>query len=61
MTVGNIVVIKGLNLMGEVLEIDDYDMATLSLYVKMVLILRWLYRIWRLQGRYSLIGRVVRV
>ena len=31
MTVGNIVVIKGLNLMGEVLEIDDYDMATLSL------------------------------
>ena len=31
MTVGSIVVIKGLNLMGEVLEIDDYDMATLSL------------------------------
>ena len=31
MRVGNIVVIKGLNLMGEVLEIDDLDMATLSL------------------------------
>lgn len=31
MRVGNIVVVKGLNLMGEVLEIDDCDMATLSL------------------------------
>ena len=31
MRVGNIVVVKGLNLMGEVLEIDDLDMATLSL------------------------------
>lgn len=61
MGVGNIVVVKGLNLMGEVLEIDDCDMATLSLYVKVILILRWLYRIWRLRGQYSLTGRVVRV
>lgn len=60
MRVGNIVVIKGLNLMGEVLEIDDLDMATLSLYVKTILILRWQYRIWRLRRRYSLIGRAVR-
>lgn len=31
MRVGNIVVVKGLNLMGEVLAIDDLDMVTLSL------------------------------
>ena len=60
MRVGNIVVVKGLNLMGEVLAIDDLDMVTLSLYVKIILILRWLYRIWRLQRRYSLIWRVVK-